>query len=168
MRRPPAVPHVVVARLARLVRLSLLVAFVVAIGGCSDDVGPSASPPPGAVSTLSGTSWIVVSLNGHSPPAGAAAPTLAFDAAQIKGFFGCNQGGGRYRLDVVTGQFAVQDLAETAMGCLQPGVAEFESVLVQVLGGATQATLDPTGQLVLSGPSGRIILVTLEHPALGS
>jgi heat shock protein HslJ len=161
------VPHHVVARLVRLARLVLLVAIVVAIGGCSDEVGPSASPPPGGISTLTGTSWIVVSVNGRSPIAGAV-PTLAFDAGQIKGFFGCNQGGGRYRLDGATGRFDVQDLAETAMGCLQPGVTEFESVLVQVLGGATQVTLDPTGQLILSGPGGRIILVTLEHPALGS
>jgi heat shock protein HslJ len=158
------VPHLVVVWLARPV---LLVAIAIAIGGCSDVVSPSASAPPGAISTLDGTSWIVVSVNGHSPIAGAV-PTLAFDAGQINGFFGCNHGGGRYRLDIVTGQFAVQDLAETAMGCLQPGVMEFESGLVQVLGGATQATLDPTGKLVLSGPGGRIILVTLEHPALGS
>jgi heat shock protein HslJ len=148
-------------------RLVLLVAFAIAIGGCTDAAGPSPSSPPGAISTLSGTSWIVVSVNGHSPIPGAV-PTLAFDAGQIKGFFGCNQGGGRYRLDVVTGQFAVQDLAETAMGCLQPGVTAFESVLVQALDGASQATLDPTGQLILNGPGGRIILVTLEHPALGS
>ena len=148
-----------------IARLALLVAIVIAIGGCSDAVGPSASPPPGAISTLAGTSWIVVSVNGHSPLAGAASPTLAFDAGTIKGFFGCNQGGGRYRLDYATGQFEVRDLAETAMGCRQPGVTEFESVLVQVLGGATQATLDPTGQLILSGPGGRIVLVTLEHPA---
>lgn len=155
-------PHVVVIRLARLV---VLIAIVAAIGGCSDAVGPSASPPPGAVSTLAGTSWIVVSVNGRSPIAGAV-PTLAFDAGTIKGFFGCNQGGGRYRLDGATGRFEVQDLAETAMGCLQPGVTAFEAVLVQVLGGATQATLDPTGQLILSGPGGRIVLVTLEHPAV--
>jgi heat shock protein HslJ len=109
----------------------------------------------------------VVSVNGHSPIAGAV-PTLSFDAGQIKGFFGCNQGGGRYRVDSATGRFEVQDIAETAMGCLQPGVTAFESVLVQVLGGANQATLDPTGQLILSGPGGRIILVTLEHPAQGS
>ena len=156
--------HLVVVRLARLV---LLIAIVAAIGGCSDEVGASGSPPSGAISTLSGTSWIVVSVNGRSPIAGAV-PTLAFDAEQIKGFFGCNQGGGRYRVDGATGRFAVQDLAETAMGCLQPGVMAFESVLVQLLGGATQAALDPTGQLILSGPGGRIILVTLEHPALGS
>jgi len=135
-----------------------------AIGGCSDAAGPSSSPPPGAISTLTGTAWIVVSVNGHSPIAGAV-PTLAFDAGTIKAFFGCNQGGGRYRLDAATGRFAVQDLAETAMGCLQPGVTEFESGLVQALGGASQATVDPTGQLILSGPASRIVLVTLEHPA---
>jgi heat shock protein HslJ len=156
-----------VARQLVVARLALLVAVVAALGGCSDAVSPPASLPPGAISTLAGTSWIVVSVNGHSPVAGAASPTLAFDAGTIKGFFGCNQGGGRYRLDGATGQFAIQDLAETAMGCLQPGVNAFESALVQVLGGATQAALDPTGQLILTGPGGRIILVTLEHPAQG-
>ena len=138
-----------------------------AIGGCSDTLVPSVSPSPGAISTLGGTSWIVVSVNGDSPIAGAV-PTLAFDAGQIKGFFGCNQGGGPFRLDAATGQFAVGNLVATTMSCPRAGVMEFESVLARALGGATQVTLDPTGQLVLSGHGGRIVLVTLEHPAQGS
>jgi hypothetical protein len=51
------------------------------------------------------------------------------------------------------------------MGCLQVGVSTFESAFLVALSSARQASLDPaSGQLHLDGPSGRIVLVPLEHP----
>jgi heat shock protein HslJ len=144
-------------------RLLVILAIALTSAGCSGGA-PSSGPPRGAVGQLTGTSWIVVTVDGRSPVAGAV-PTLAFTADRIQGFFGCNQGGGTYRLDPATGQFAVSDLAETAMGCLQPGVMEFEAVLVQALGAATRAGLDDTGRLLLAGPGGAVTLAPLEHPA---
>lgn len=153
-----------IRRFALAVFVLVLAALVVA---CGSDAVPSLAPgasQEGSIPALTGTSWIVVSVNGRSPIAGAV-PTISFDATQIKGFFGCNQGGGGYRLDAATGQFAIQGIGATAMGCLQPGVTEFESAFTTALGGSTSARLDPTGQLILRGPASRIVLVTLEHPA---
>ena len=161
--RQAAVPHVVAAG-----RLLVLVTILASIGGCSGDAAPSASgtgpPPGGAVPTLAGTSWIVVSVAGRSPIAGAV-PTVTFDAERVNGTGGCNQYGGSYRVDLSTGQLAVRELVSTDMGCLQAGVSAFETTFLQALGSASQVALDPTGQLTLTGPAGRIVLVHLEHPA---
>jgi heat shock protein HslJ len=145
------------------VRVIAILAITMSVAGCSSDA-PSASPG-GDVAGLSGTSWIVVTVSGRSPVAGAV-PTLTFADESIQAFFGCNQGGGAYRLDPSTGQFAVQDVATTDMACLRAGVSEFETAFVQALTSARRASLDPTsGQLHLDGPGGGIVLVRLEHPA---
>ena len=150
-------------------RFLLTVALVGILAGslvaCAAEVGPSGSPPGGAISGLAGTSWIVVSVDGRSPVAGAV-PTATFDAVRVSGTGGCNQYGGPYRLDPSTGQLGVGELVSTDMGCLGAGVSAFETTYLRALGGATQAKLDPLGQLVLSGATGRIVLVRLEHPAV--
>ena len=144
--------------------LIVVVAIALAAAGCGGEAPVSSSTPGGSVTALAGTSWIVVTVNDRTPIAGAV-PTLSFTGDRIQGFFGCNQGGGTYRLDASTGRFAVSDLSETAMGCLQPGVMEFETALLQTLGSSTHASLDTTGRLLLAGPDGAIAVVPLEHPA---
>ncbi|HEX2754546.1 MAG TPA: META domain-containing protein [Candidatus Limnocylindrales bacterium] len=154
----------------RLVALIVLLAIVGAISGCGSDGPPTGSapgsPPDGPLPALAGTAWIVISVNGRSPIAGAV-PTIVFDAARASGFGGCNQFGGSYQFDATSGRFVVHEIAATAMGCLQAGVGDFETAFMTALGGSTQAGLDPTGQLILSGPAARIVLVTLEHPGAG-
>jgi heat shock protein HslJ len=156
------VPHLTAA-----VRLFALLVIVATVGACSGDATPSGSgtgPSGGAVPPLAGTSWIVVSVDGRTPVAGAV-PVVTFDADRVGGTGGCNQFGGPYRLDPATGQLEVRELVSTEMGCLQAGVSAFEGVFLKALGGVRQASIDPTGQLVLDGPAGRIVLVHLEHPA---
>lgn len=114
--------------------------------------------------SLANTSWIVASVNGRVPIAGAV-PTISFTADAVTGSGGCNHIGGRYQVDSATGQFATRDVASTAMGCLQPGVSDFESLFLQALGGSSQAAIDADAQLILSGPASRIVLVALIHPA---
>jgi heat shock protein HslJ len=166
------VPHPAAAR-----RFLALLSIALAFAACGGDTGPSGSPPrasghsvggssAGTGSTLAGTSWIVVSVNGRSPVPGAV-PTFRFDADRVSGSGGCNQFGGSYRADPSTGQFAARELVSTDMGCVQAGVSAFESTFLQALGGTSQAVLDPAGQLILSGPAGGIVLVALEHPAVG-
>jgi heat shock protein HslJ len=150
--------HPVRARAALLVGLAL----ALALAGCGE-AGSSGSPPNGAGTTLAGTSWIVLSVAGRPPIAGAV-PTISFTADTVGGSGGCNHIGGRYQHDAATGRLAVRDLGGTAMGCLQAGVVDFESAFLQALGSATQARLDANGQLIVDGPAGRIVLVTLEHP----
>ena len=148
----------------RVARLIASLAIVLVAAGCTSAAPSPGGTPDGSVGPLAGTSWIVVTVNGRSPLAGAV-PTLSFTGERIQAFFGCNQGGGSYRLDPSTGAFAVSDLSETAMGCLQPGVMEFETALVQTLGSASRASVDSTGRLLLAGPGGAIAAVPLEHPA---
>jgi heat shock protein HslJ len=132
-------------------RILVLVTLLGAIGACAADAPASGSAPPGGTTpALVGTSW-----------------TVTFDGDRVSGSGGCNQFGGSYRADTSTGQLLVHDLVATSVGCLQAGVSGFEDVFIQALGGASQVALDPTGELVLSGPAGRIVLVTLEHPAVG-
>jgi heat shock protein HslJ len=106
-----------------------------------------------------------VSVDGRSPLVGAV-PTATFDAERVGGTGGCNQYGGPYRFDPATGRIQFRELVSTDMGCVQAGVTTFESVFLQALGGSTQAAIDPSGRLILSGPVSRIVLVHLEHPAV--
>jgi heat shock protein HslJ len=149
----------------RPVVIAILLAVALAVAGCGGEPDPSGSPPAGALTTLAGSSWAVVSVNGR-PPIPGHVPTVAFEAERISGSGGCNQFGGQYQADPTTGQFATRELGSTLIGCVAAGVSDFESAFLQVLGGATQVAFDPAGQLVLSGPIGRVVLVKLEHPAV--
>jgi heat shock protein HslJ len=148
----------------RALRLIAILAIAVAVAGCTSDTQSSSPTPGGTLAGLAGTSWIVVTVNGRSPVTGAV-PTLAFAGERIQAFFGCNQGGGVYRFDRASGEFAVQDMAITQMACAGVGVSTSESALAQALSSVNRATLDSTGQLLLDGAGGRIVLVTLVHPA---
>ena len=153
--------------LSAAVRLLALLTILATVGACSADAtpsGPGSGPSGGTPSTLAGTSWIVVSVGGRTPMAGAV-PTVTFEADRVGGTGGCNQYGGPYRFDPATGRFEVRELVSTDMGCLQAGVSAFEGLFLKVLGAASQASLDPAGQLILDGPAGRIVLFHLEHPA---
>ena len=124
------------------------------------------STPATALAAVAGSSWAVAFVDGQPPIAGAV-PTITFGADDVTGTGGCNKIRGRYALDAANGTFAVVELRGTAMGCLQPGVSEFETVFVQALGSANQAALDRGGRLVLSGGTAPVILVPLVPPAGG-
>jgi heat shock protein HslJ len=55
----------------------------------------------------------------------------------------------------------VLELGGTAMGCVQAGVMDFETAFMTALGRANQASIDPAGQLVLTGPATQIVLVAV-------
>ena len=141
-----------------LARLVLLAAIAVAAGAC--DFSAASDFKGGGIPSLTGTSWVVATVNGR-PPFRDAVPTLEFDTGNVKGFGGCNQIGGRYQLDVATGRFAVLELGGTAMGCVQAGVLDFETAFMTALGRTNQAAIDPAGQLVLTGPGTQIVLVSV-------
>jgi heat shock protein HslJ len=142
-------------RLARSVVTWLAVlAAVTVIAACADEALIREANP----STLAGTTWLVASVNGHSPVAGTA-PSAAFTDAQVTGSAGCNGFGGRYRYDPSDGSIAFVELGQTAMLCVDPARNAFESALMQAIGSATTASMDPAGRLVLSGPGGEVVLV---------
>ena len=128
------------------------------VAACAGEA-PAPSAPDGTnLPTLEGTGWLVVSINGRTPVLGTR-PALAFGAGgQVKGSGGCNGLGGSYQFDPASGRFAVAEVGMTAMGCLQAGVNDFETIYLQALGVASQASLDESGRLLLGFPGGAIVL----------
>jgi heat shock protein HslJ len=108
-------------------------------------------------STLTGSAWRVVSVNGRPAIAGSE-PTAIFAATEVKGSAGCNSYGGQYAYDPSTGAVTFRNLAMTAMGCVEPGRNDFEGLFSIAISKATSASIDPEGRLVLSGPGGEILL----------
>ena len=142
-------------RVARfLVGWLAVLAAVSSLAACGDQSLIREDHP----STLAGSSWLVTSVNGH-PPVGGTAPSAAFTDVQVTGSAGCNGYGGRYRYDPSDGAIAFVELGQTAMLCVEPARNAFESALMQAIGGATTASMDPAGRLVLSGPGGEVVLV---------
>jgi heat shock protein HslJ len=133
---------------------TLLLALLLAVlAACSDaDLTRVAHP-----STLAGTTWEVVSVNGQVPGPGSA-PTAAFAATEVTGSAGCNSYGGHYRYDPSTGEIAFTDLGMTAMLCVEPARNRIESAFSQAIGRVSSASIDPEGRLVLSGPQTEIVL----------
>jgi heat shock protein HslJ len=136
---------------ARLLVLSLLASM--SLAACAgSDLTREAHP-----TTLTGTVWRVVAVNGR-PAIPGSEPTAAFAAAEVKGSAGCNSYGGRYLYDPATGAIAFRDLGMTAMACAEPARNEIETLFAQAINQAISASIDPEGRLVLSGPGGEIVL----------
>jgi heat shock protein HslJ len=114
--------------------------------------------------TLTGTVWRVVAVNGR-PPVGGAEPTAAFGAAEVKGSAGCNSYGGQYAYDQSTGAIAFRELGMTAMACVEPARNDFEVLFTRAINQATSASIDPEGRLVLTGPGGEIVLAVDAVPS---
>jgi heat shock protein HslJ len=133
--------------------LSLVLFAGLSLAACTDsDLIRVAHP-----TTLTGTVWRVVAINGRPPVAGSE-PTVAFAAAEVKGSAGCNSYGGAYQYDPSSGAIAFRDLAMTAMACVEPAKMEIEGLFTQAINRAISASIDPQGRLVLSGPGGEIVL----------
>ena len=114
--------------------------------------------------TLNGTVWRVVMVNGRSPVV-RSEPTAAFGGATVTGSSGCNSYGGAYTYDPSTGAIKFQDLATTLMLCLEAGRNEIETAFNQAINQATSASIDPQGRLVLSGPGGELVFAVDAVPS---
>jgi putative lipoprotein len=77
----------------------------------------------GADDPLSGTDWVLTSLNGE-PPLSKAQPTITFKSNEVNGSTGCNQYFGSY--ETSSNNLEISDLGWTEMACLSP-----EGVMVQ-------------------------------------
>ena len=153
-------------RLGRHGRLAVLVAtLVVLLAACS----APATPPGGSVGprlgALTGTTWRVVTVNGRVPVAGGK-PTAIFTATQVTGSAGCNHYGGTYAFDASTGAIVFREMGMTAMACAEPARNDFEMLFSQAMGQVNTAAIDPAGRLVLSGPTGQVVLVLDQQRAV--
>ena len=138
------------------------VAVSVAAVGCdASETPPGSSSPGGHPATLAGTSWIVAAVNGQAPPIRGSEPAIAFDGTTARGSGGCNQFGGRYAYDPVTGQLRFDELGMTAMACAERPRTDYEAAFFQTLAKVDLATFAPDGGLTLTGPGGRIDLVVV-------
>ena len=152
MTRPAAMRLLVVLGLAASV----------AVGGCDASEAPAGSGSPGGHPTmLAGTSWVVAAVAGQVPPVRGSEPTIAFDGTQARGSGGCNQFGGRYAYDPVSGGLRFDELGMTAMACAERPRNDYEALFMQTLARVDHATLGPDGGLSLTGPGGRIDLVVV-------
>jgi heat shock protein HslJ len=143
----------------KTVLLSLALLATILLVGCSDsDLIREAHP-----TTLAGTAWRVVAINGRPPVVGSE-PTAVFGPAAVKGSAGCNSYGGSYTYDPASGRIAFQDLSMTAMGCIEPGRGEVEAMFTTAINTAASASIDPQGRLVLSGPGGEIAFTVDAFP----
>jgi heat shock protein HslJ len=136
---------------------TLAILFVVVLALLLSACGEADLTRDAHPTTLVGSAWRVVSVNGRPPVAGSE-PTAIFAATDVKGSAGCNSYGGQYAYDPASGAIAFRNLAMTAMGCLEPGRNDFEGIFSVAINNATSASIDPEGRLVLSGPGGEIVL----------
>ncbi len=135
--------------------IPLLIAVAVALSACVG--GGAASPSLIRVShpdTLNGTTWTAVLVDGVAPVAGRE-PTAMFDATSVSGTTGCNSYGGPYQY--AAGAVRFGPLVSTKIGCEAP-ISAMEQHFAAALEGATTASIDETGRLVLDGPTGSITL----------
>ena len=138
----------------KAVAISVVVALALLLAACGEsDLTREAHP-----TTLAGSAWRVVAVNGRPPMAGSE-PTVVFAAADVKGSAGCNSYGGRYAYEPSTGAIAFRDLGMTMMACAEAPRNDMEALFTRAINQAATASIDPEGRLVLSGPGGQIVLV---------
>ncbi len=131
----------------------LLIGVAFALSACVS--GGGASPSLIRIShpdTLNGTTWTAVLVSGVVPIAGRE-PTAIFDATSVSGTTGCNSYGGSYQY--AAGALAFGPLMSTKIGC-EPPISAMEQRFAAALEGATTASIDETGRLVVDGPAGSI------------
>jgi heat shock protein HslJ len=142
--------------------VALIVALAVAFVGCDASETPPGSGSPGDhPATLAGTSWIVAAVNGQAPPIRGSEPAIAFDGTTARGSGGCNQFGGRYAYDPVTGRLRFDELGMTAMACAERPRNDYETLFMQSLARVEGATLAQDGGLTLTGAGARIDLIVV-------
>ena len=123
-------------------------------------VTPSAPPTPSSSrsappSPLAGTAWTAVLVVGRTPVPGKE-PTATFTTERIRGTGGCNDYDGPY--EEANGVFSIPEFVWSAVGC-NGAMGEIERLFDIALRGASSASIDPAGRLVIDGSGGSITFV---------
>ncbi len=135
---------------------ALTVALAILAGACSQvdpvltDVGS-----PGPPSTLTSTSWTVISVDGVAPVA--ETPSADFDGVSVSGDAGCNGYSATYSYDPSTGQISFGPASTTKRAC---GVdrSNTEARFLAALRVVNSATITASRRLTLAGPGATIEL----------
>jgi heat shock protein HslJ len=129
----------------------------------SATAGSSVTPSdPAAPATIEGA-WQAVTVAGQPVVAGHE-PKANFGPTEVTGTTGCNSFGGSYTY--ADGTIAFGPLRQTLMGCIGP-VGDVEGRFSAALAGATTATIDAAGSLIVDGTSGAITFIAAPPPAGG-
>ena len=101
--------------------------------------------------------WQAVSIAGEPVVAGHE-PTAIFSPIEVSGTTGCNSYGGSYT--DADGAIEFGPMRMTLMACSDE-IGEVEGRYVAAMTGATTATVDAEGRLVIDGTAGSIVFVGL-------
>ena len=101
--------------------------------------------------------WQAVTVAGQPVVVGHE-PTATFRGTEVTGTTGCNSYGGSYTY--ADGKIAFGPLRMTLMACIGP-IGEVEGRFTQAMSGATTATTDAEGRLIIDGTGGSIVFIGL-------
>jgi heat shock protein HslJ len=133
-------------RMVRYGRGLGLALMVAAFGACAS--GQAQGESSDAPSSLAGTSWRLVELNGQPPVAGGDTLTLNFaaDEQRVSGNGGCNQFSGPYTQNGAS--LRIGPLISTRRACIEPAANAQETAYFQALESTNRYAIEG-GQLIL-------------------
>jgi heat shock protein HslJ len=136
--------------------LTMLVATAIILSGC-------AAEPPASLtrishpSTLAGTTWRLLSIQGRPVPLGPDVTLTFDDADRVSGNGGCNGFGGQFTYEPATGAIRVSNRVSTLRECFEQVRSDLESAYFNALAGAIVANMDSAGHLVLGGSAAELV-----------
>ncbi len=138
--------------------VAIVMSLFAVLGGCGTTTPPASSGAGGpSASAFVGPNWTAITIRGQAPVPGSE-PTIQFVGGNVNGSGGCNHFSGGFRYDEATGAVAFDQLAMTAMACVDQRVGAVETAFSGALAQANQLALDGDGRLHLAGPGGEIVL----------
>jgi heat shock protein HslJ len=126
------------------------------VDACDGALPPDASGQ-GHPTTLAGTAWRVLGVDGREPVAGRVA-TVTFEVSTVSGSGGCNFFSGSFRYDPATGRIGFDRIGMTARACAEAPANAFETRFSQALAQADLVFIDIQGRLTVNGPGGALLL----------
>jgi heat shock protein HslJ len=99
--------------------------------------------------------WQAVTVTGRRVVDGHE-PTATFTSTEVDGTTGCNRFGGSYTY--ADGKISFGLFRTTLMACIGP-IGEVEGLFTAALSGATSATSDDQGRLIIDGTGGSIVFI---------
>ena len=109
---------------------------------------------PSASNQLTGTSWLLVSLDGNTQVGealGGQPVTLGFTSStEAGGSGGCNSFGAKYEASS-TGSISFSEIVSTLMACTQEGVGDVETAYLDALNAADHYEIAGTTMTITGG-----------------
>lgn len=140
----------------RTFALGLALSAALGMAACAPEPPPSiarVSHP----TTLAGTTWRLVSLQGRQPPIGREVTLIFGPNGEVEGDGGCNSFAGIPSYDPATGALRIEQLVSTKRACVEPARNDVEVAYFQALRMVTRASIDAESRLVLQGSAAELV-----------